>query len=148
MDTYFKWKKHPRVLWSNIFLCRKNPHIFTWTHIQSKQKFPQMNTVFPNSEETYSLLIQLQVPQTNQLHGTWWWWWCSVVSDSWQPMGSSVHGGLQARILEWVAISFSRGFFYPGIELEYSGSPALAGRFFTNWAIRKHTYTHACTDLF
>ena len=27
------------------------------------------------------------------------------------PPGSSVHGILQARILEWVAISFSRGFF-------------------------------------
>ena len=25
------------------------------------------------------------------------------------PQGSSVHGILQARILEWVAISFSRG---------------------------------------
>ena len=38
----------------------------------------------------------------------------SVVSDSWDPMdcsppGSSVHGISQARILEWVAISFSRG---------------------------------------
>ena len=30
--------------------------------------------------------------------------------------GSSVHGILQARILEWVAISFSRGFPHPGIE--------------------------------
>ena len=27
--------------------------------------------------------------------------------------GSSVHGTLQARILEWVAISFSRGSFLP-----------------------------------
>ena len=40
----------------------------------------------------------------------------SIVSDSLQPMdcslsGSSVHGILQARILEWVAISFSRGSF-------------------------------------
>ena len=25
------------------------------------------------------------------------------------PQGSSIHGILQARILEWVAISFSRG---------------------------------------
>ena len=38
----------------------------------------------------------------------------SVVSDSCDPMdcslqGSSVHGILQARILEWVAISFSKG---------------------------------------
>ena len=38
----------------------------------------------------------------------------SVVSDSLEPMGcsppgSSVHGIFQSRILEWVAISFSRG---------------------------------------
>ena len=46
----------------------------------------------------------------------WWWCWYShyVVSDSSDPMGcsppdSSVHGILQARILEWVAISFSSG---------------------------------------
>ena len=29
------------------------------------------------------------------------------------PPGSSVHGILQARILEWVAISFSRGSSQP-----------------------------------
>ena len=39
---------------------------------------------------------------------------CSVVSNFCDPMdssppGSSVHGIFQARILEWVAISFSRG---------------------------------------
>ena len=35
---------------------------------------------------------------------------CSVVSDSWTlaPPGSSIHGFLQARTLEWVAVSFSR----------------------------------------
>ena len=38
------------------------------------------------------------------------------------PPGSSLHGILQARIMEWVAISFSRGSPNPGIEL---GSPAL-----------------------
>ena len=27
------------------------------------------------------------------------------------PAGSPVHGILQARILEWIAIPFSRGFF-------------------------------------
>ena len=33
-----------------------------------------------------------------------------VMSDSlWPPPGFSVHGVLQARILDWVAISFSRG---------------------------------------
>ena len=29
------------------------------------------------------------------------------------PSGSSVHGILQARILEWVAVSFSGGFSQP-----------------------------------
>ena len=51
------------------------------------------------------------------------------------PPGSSVHGILQARILEWVAISFSRGIFLtqgsnPGLlhcrqslyQLGYKGS--------------------------
>ena len=36
--------------------------------------------------------------------------------------GSSNHGILQARILEWVAIFFPKGFPDPGIEL---GSPVL-----------------------
>ena len=41
---------------------------------------------------------------------------CSAVSDSCDPMdcsraGSSVHGIFQARILEWVAISFSRDIY-------------------------------------
>ena len=34
--------------------------------------------------------------------------------------GSSVHGILQARILEWVAIPFSRGSFRPRIKPEAS----------------------------
>ena len=44
------------------------------------------------------------------------------------PPGSSVHGISQARILEWVAISFSRGSSQPGIE---PVSAALADGFFT-----------------
>ena len=41
----------------------------------------------------------------------------SVMSDcnsmDWNPPGSSVHGTLQARILKWAAISFSRGSSQP-----------------------------------
>ena len=52
---------------------------------------------------------------------------CLTLCDSvdCSPPGSSVPRISLARILEWVAISFSRG---PGMEPE---SPALAGRFFT-----------------
>ena len=40
---------------------------------------------------------------------------CQTLCDplSYSPPGSSVHGILQARILEWVAIPFSRGSFQP-----------------------------------
>ena len=56
--------------------------------------------------------------------------WCLTLCD---PMGcslpgSSVHGISQARILEWMAISFSRGFPDPGIKHEFL---ALAGRLLT-----------------
>ena len=47
------------------------------------------------------------------------------------PRGSSVRGVSQARILEWVAISFSRHLPKPGIEPASLMSPALAGRFLT-----------------
>ena len=51
----------------------------------------------------------------------------SVMSNSLQPhnygpLGSSVHGISQARIMEWVAIPFSRASSQPGMEC---GSPAL-----------------------
>ena len=41
------------------------------------------------------------------------------------PPGSSVHGVLQARILEQVAMSYCRGSGNPGIELTSPVSPAL-----------------------
>ena len=43
------------------------------------------------------------------------------------PLGSSVHGISQARILEWVAIAFSGDLPELGIE---AASPTLAGGFF------------------
>ena len=48
--------------------------------------------------------------------------------------GSSVHGILQARILEWVAIPFSRGSFQPRDQTQFSYT---AGRFFTIWATKE-----------
>ena len=54
---------------------------------------------------------------------------CDPVDCS--PPGSSVHGTLQARILEWAATSFSRGASPPRIEPGSLASPPLAGGFFT-----------------
>ena len=49
------------------------------------------------------------------------------------PPGSFVHGILQARILEWVAISFSRGSSPPR---NWTLVSCIAGRFFTHEATR------------
>ena len=60
------------------------------------------------------------------------------------PLGSSVHEILQARILEWVAILFSRDLLGPGIKLR---SPTwqvdsllseLQGAFGIMWLTTKH----------
>ena len=57
---------------------------------------------------------------------------------------------LQARILEWIAISFSRESPNPGSELT---SPTLAGEFFTTEPINykyynTHTHTHTHTHIY
>ena len=49
--------------------------------------------------------------------------------------GSSVHGILQAKILEWFAILFSRGSSWPK-DRTFQVS-CIAGRFFTIWATRE-----------
>ena len=50
------------------------------------------------------------------------------------PPGSSVHGILQARILEWVAISFSRESFWSRDHTQVS---RIADRHFNLWATRE-----------
>ena len=53
--------------------------------------------------------------------------------------GSPVHGILQARILEWVAIPFSRGSSQGRDQTQVS---CVAGRFFTVWATREYIPAH------
>ena len=49
-------------------------------------------------------------------------------------MDYTVNGILQARILEWVVIPLSRGYFQPRDWTQVSHN---AGRFFTVWATRE-----------
>ena len=59
--------------------------------------------------------------------------------------GSSVHEISVARILEWVAISFSRNLFHPGTEPKSLTSPAVAGGFFTTSTTGEGPTGHAAT---
>ena len=77
-----------------------------------------------------------------------------------KPPDSSIHGILQARVLEWVAIPFFRGSSWLRDETQVS---CILGVFFTIWATkeapdmfllcilldeaRTHTYTHTHSML-
>ena len=85
----------------------------------------------------HSLELRLSKPQRGR--SFWKWKWSrSVVSLP----GSSVHGTFQARVLEWIAISFSRGSSRPR---ERTWVSRIAGGSFTVWAIY-HFYKHLLWD--
>ena len=83
---------------------------------------------------------------SQKLRTSWKWKWSRSVAQSCptlcdpvdcSPPSSSVHGILQARVLEWVAISFSRGFSWPRDRTQVSH---IAGRCFNliqGWSKRK-----------
>ena len=83
-----------------------------------------------------------------------WVWWIIVFSyenvffsciwrfvTPWSLPGSSAHGILQARILGWVAISFSRESSRPRHWTQVS---CFAGRFFSVWATREALVYKTC----
>ena len=49
------------------------------------------------------------------------------------PMDYTVHGILQARILEWIAVPFSKRSSQPRDQTQ----ARIAGKFFTSWATRE-----------
>ena len=59
-------------------------------------------------------------------------WLCDPVDCS--LPGSPVHGIFQARVLEWVAISFSRASSQPRDQTQVS---CIVGRRFTVWSTRE-----------
>ena len=54
------------------------------------------------------------------------------------PSGFSAHRILEARIPEWVVISFSRGSSQPRNQTQ---DLCIAGRFFINWAVKENPMT-------
>ena len=84
--------------------CRWSGVSFSWSPLKSKS-FHQM---------------KVKVTQS-----------CRIVAT---PMDYTVHGILQARMLECAAFPFSRGYSQPRDQTQVSRT---MGRFFTSWATRK-----------
>ena len=78
-----------------------------------------------HSKDCAELCLKVKEREVSQL--------CPTLCDpvDYSPPDSSIHGIFQARILEWIAISFFRDIPDPGIELTSLMSPALASGFLT-----------------
>ena len=66
--------------------------------------------------------------------------WLFVTTMDYSLPGFSVNGIFQARVLEWIAISFSRGSSWPRDGIHLFMSPALARGFLTNSAACGHVH--------
>ena len=111
------------------------------SHTESKRLFHTSVSLLLSRIQGYRYLLS-----KFHIYALNWKWSCSVVSDWCNPMdcslsGSSVRGIFQARVLEWIAISFSRGSSQPR---NWTWVSHIAGRCFTIWAIRE-LY---CIDVF
>ena len=74
---------------------------------------------------------------------------CPILHDPMDcsPPGSSVCGIFQAKVLERVAISFSRVSSWPG-DQTFLVFPTLAGAFFISWATREALYHFSVKTLY
>ena len=156
------WWSITSVMWQRRVLHTWLRLLLIWVNVKDSY-LDQLNTVTwaPQKAEEFPWpIIIIKAAQS-----------CPTLCD---PMGSTVHGILQARILEWVDFSLLQGIFptkgsNPGFlhcrqilyQLSHKGSPrilewiaypfcsgssqprnwtrvsCIAGRFFTNWAIRE-----------
>ena len=88
---------------------------------EKKRKFPSHTALLDNhSVLDISIFVKVKVTQS-----------CPAFCD---PVDYTIHGILQARILEWLAIPFSRGSSQPRDRTQVSRT---AGGLFTSWANRE-----------
>ena len=97
------------------------PRCILFLKCELSKKINNPKTIQPSKREWSEVLVAQSCPTL-----------CDPMDCS--VPGSSVHGIFQARILEWVVNSFSRGSFWPRDRNRVS---CTAGRFFTSWAMRE-----------
>ena len=127
-----------RATWNELLELRAfkvKGRVITRKRVNSEQ---EKSIIFPIS----SFTLQPWNPPTPSLKGECCAVQCLVAHScptlchlmDYSPPGSSIHGILQATILEWLAIPFSRGSSQLRDQTQVS---CIAGRFFTVWATRE-----------
>ena len=111
--TVQRWKTNPTQGHFNHWPCTGGIHVSNWPE----------NLQSSTNKSLHSWMVTLRsVSKSAQS--------CPTLRDlvDRSPPGSSVHGSLQARKLEWVAIPFSRGSSWPRDRTRVS---CITGRIFT-----------------
>ena len=101
-NVYNCWQRFFCIMFDFAYLFLQSPVLFT----EPQEKLHQFLGLF--------FFFFFNLVHAFESEGSTCFFSLQVVSDSCNPMdysppGSSVHGIFQARILEWLAISFSRG---------------------------------------
>ena len=151
----------PSVMWStrqhqilNTHLCRP----YWWRGMGSPLRVLSLllgggvgRSLGPDFTLTDSLplwLLRFNMQSLKSIKIVWCFYCCCLVTESCptlcdpmycSPQGSSVHGILQARILEWVALLFSR---ISSWSSDRTCISCIAGRFFTTEPPGKHWHSY------
>ena len=110
-----------KILWKTWKNCLANP-----IQLDQGQRFGKENLIGLSAKKPRleaRLKVNVKTVQS-----------CLTLCD---PMDCTVHGILQARILEWVAYPFSRGSSQPRGQTQVS---CIAGELLTSWATREVWY--------
>jgi len=134
--TYLRWWSWWRLIWHHTPSSGTTKQSYMYNLRGTWGKILRGSTGWNRNLSQYNLIIMkccewVKVAQS-----------CSTLCD---PMDcflpvSSVHGILQARLLEWVAISFSRGSSQPRDQTQVS---CIAGGFFTVWTTREVKFSES-----
>ena len=129
--------------YSHIQMIRSPLFKLLYYTVESKILYLNISSTVSKDLEYYMSPVFCFPDQAYLLNGLHACYVSSVVSNTYNPMdcrlpGSSVHGILQAIILEWVAISSSCRSSWTRDWTLILKSPALAGRFFTTSIVNLH----------
>ena len=123
------WKWHQVLAWKwQQVLAWKWQQVPAWTKALLPTSWVNLDKSTGSSKSHFERKWKVSVTQSCLTL-------CNPMNCS--PLGSSVYGILQSRILEWVAISSFRGSSGPRDWNCISWGSCIADRFFTIWATRK-----------
>ena len=113
------WQGGARQPWNSLILSVCRQHVsLPFLHLVRFTGLCDGDFAYPSKDNELQALLFLGLVAKS----------CPTLATPWRSLpGSSVHGILQARMLEWVAVSFSRGSFPPRNRTWVS---CIAGRFF------------------